>query len=752
MTRLLVLLLAVLPLQPIAGQEGSSAPDSLRVERLVALGKLWSVIKFFHPHLAYREDIDWDAALVAAIPKVNTAPTSADFASAVQGMLATLSDPVTRVVQAETPGAPSSRERHPIATLTRDSVLVVTMTNYADLGDWSAATEKLQKIGDDARRARGVVFDLRRRVAAADTGVVSPVFDWSGLSARLASDSLAAPGQRGRMHSGFPNQEGYSSGEYYSAFYVIDGQRFAPSDSAITCPIMFLINEGSELPAVALALQEGGRAAIVSEGAASDASAVRTMRFTLPDSLQVEIRLGELLYADGSGGLRTDAIAGVSVDEKDDPALSRALDLLRAPAADLPRRPALPARASPLPDRPYREMRYPTLEYRLLAAFRIWSTIHYFFPYKHLIGGGWDAVLREFIPRLEAAPDSLYYALTVAEMVTRIHDTHGFVDSDVLWNYLGRAEPPVRVRMIEGLPVITRVGSDSLRHGPRLEVGDVIVEVDSEEAGPRLVRYSRYIAASTAQSRDLEAAGLFLRGPEGSLARLKARGRDGRVKIVTLTRRLPEGFFWEGERSGEVLRMLPGNVGYADLDRLTVAMVDSMFDLFRNTRAIVFDMRGYPLGTAWFIAPRLTDRNSVVAAKFRRPLVMSPDSSEWSMQGFDQLLPPTSGWRYTGKTVMLIDERTLSQAEHTGLFLEAANGTAFIGSTTGGANGDVTNFYVPGGILVQFSGHDVRHADGRQLQRLGLQPDVEARPTIAGLRAGRDEVLEKALQYLDEGP
>jgi C-terminal processing protease CtpA/Prc len=44
----------------------------------------------------------------------------------------------------------------------------------------------------------------------------------------------------------------------------------------------------------------------------------------------------------------------------------------------------------------------------------------------------------------------------------------------------------------------------------------------------------------------------------------------------------------------------------------------------------------------------------------------------------------------------------------------------------------------------------VRHADHRQLQRIGLQPDVPVRPTLAGIRAGRDEVLERALQVLRE--
>ena len=97
---------------------------------------------------------------------------------------------------------------------------------------------------------------------------------------------------------------------------------------------------------------------------------------------------------------------------------------------------------------------------------------------------------------------------------------------------------------------------------------------------------------------------------------------------------------------------------------------------------------------------------------------------------------------------MLIDERTLSQAEHTGLFLEAANGTKFIGSPNGRANGDVTTFCVPGGIWISFTGQAVRHADGRQLQRVGLQPDIEVRPTVKGIRAGKDEVLDRAVRYL----
>ena len=50
---------------------------------------------------------------------------------------------------------------------------------------------------------------------------------------------------------------------------------------------------------------------------------------------------------------------------------------------------------------------------------------------------------------------------------------------------------------------------------------------------------------------------------------------------------------------------------------------------------------------------------------------------------------------------------------------------------------------LPGSLVVSFSRHYVRPADGRQLQRLGIQPHIESAPTIRGLIEG-DEVLETA--------
>jgi C-terminal processing protease CtpA/Prc len=150
------------------------------------------------------------------------------------------------------------------------------------------------------------------------------------------------------------------------------------------------------------------------------------------------------------------------------------------------------------------------------------------------------------------------------------------------------------------------------------------------------------------------------------------------------------------------------------------------------------------------IASRLTQKEHVPAALVEEPLVEHPPQrgEEPLKRSFLQFIPFSDKRHYKGKTVMLINEFAGSQSETTGLFLEAANGTKFIGSPTAGADGDMTNFTVPGGISITFSGQGVRHADGRQLQRVGLLPDVEVKPTIQGIREGRDEVLERAIEYL----
>src|SRR5262249_40089119 len=151
--------------------------------------------------------------------------------------------------------------------------------------------------------------------------------------------------------------------------------------------------------------------------------------------------------------------------------------------------------------------------------------------------------------------------------------------------------------------VITRlVDSTAVRAG--LRVGDVVVSVDGEAIEQRIARISPYLVASTPQSLRYRLQGSLLNGPN-SAARLLVRGATGGDRTLDVPR---SGAFFQllqHHRSGSMIRILPGNIGYIDLDRLPQQMVDSAFRVLADTKAIVLDDRGYPQGTAWPIAPRL---------------------------------------------------------------------------------------------------------------------------------------------------
>ncbi len=720
---------------------GQTPPEAARIERLAALGKLWASVNYFHPFLAYK-DIGWDAALVAALPKAAAAPSAEEYARAIESMLSVLGDPVTRVLE---PAASPVRTAAAAARW-RDGVLLLAIRPETTTSVRAAAASIAQ--------AKGVVFDLRHHQAWAgqNSEAAGLLFIAAGLNSRLAYGTLKAPGLRSRIHSGLASPWNGGSAFYHSAFYVRDGAVIEGSPGVPRRPLVFLIDGSSSLPPIALALQAAGKARIVSEGAASDASLVDKNFIDLPEGVRVQLRTSELVYEDGTTGLVPDLIVPPSLEQGSaDRALESALELARNPgAAPAVARPRLPAYGVPRREEAYAASEYPKRELRLMAAFRIWGAFEYFFAYRDLMAEDWDQVLKELLPRLEQAADARGYALALAEAVAHAHDSHVSVSNSRAFNqYLGLTPPPVVTRMIEDLPVVTGLGAGA---GAGLAPGDIVLRVDGEAAAERMERLGRYIAASTPQSLDRRVMQFWLNGDPGTAAALSVRGGDGRVRDVRLTR--GSDARRSRERSCEIVQILPGGVGYVDLDGLLPEGVDPMFEKLRNTRAIIFDMRGYPQGTAWLIAPRLTERKSVAAACFRRPLALAPEGMWGDVTTLDagwnflQYIPESDKWKYHGQTVMLIDERTMSQAEHAGLFLEAANGTKFIGSRSAGADGDVTNITVPGGIVISFSGQDIRHADGRPLQRVGLIPDMEVKPTIAGIRAGRDEVLEKALDYL----
>jgi C-terminal processing protease CtpA/Prc len=119
-----------------------------------------------------------------------------------------------------------------------------------------------------------------------------------------------------------------------------------------------------------------------------------------------------------------------------------------------------------------------------------------------------------------------------------------------------------------------------------------------------------------------------------------------------------------------------------------------------------------------------------------RPGVFAGDG-QWT-------LPPLAP-RFTKNVVFITNGSAVSYSESI-LSVIAGNRLAdIVGEPSAGANGNITVVDLPGGYQVSWTGMKVTNADGSRHYLLGIQPTVPARRTVAGIQAGRDELLDRAL-------
>jgi C-terminal processing protease CtpA/Prc len=82
--------------------------------------------------------------------------------------------------------------------------------------------------------------------------------------------------------------------------------------------------------------------------------------------------------------------------------------------------------------------------------------------------------------------------------------------------------------------------------------------------------------------------------------------------------------------------------------------------------------------------------------------------------------------------------------------LEAGPKTITVGSQTAGADGNVSRIPLPCGLYAMISGIGVFYPDGTPTQRVGVHIDVVVKPTVEGIRQGKDEVLEAAIRQITQ--
>ena len=328
------------------------------------------------------------------------------------------------------------------------------------------------------------------------------------------------------------------------------------------------------------------------------------------------------------------------------------------------------------------------------------------------------------------------------EYYAHIRDGHGIV-THPLANVVYGGQPgipaPFLFRIVENQLVITNILDDSLASSLNIKRGDIILERNGANVIDELNEKRKYWAASNYDAQSGYIINGYLRDSVGKKTGLRLKDINGNIKEVML----PRYRLTKENREKAIALVQKGNdkpmlyfitkeIGYVNMGLLATTQVDSMFNTFRNTKAIIFDFRRHPRESARLIAARLTEKNPFYRDEnLPGPHLISKENER-------------KGFIYNGKAVCLMYENTQSHAEASVSWLKNA-GAISIGNHTAGANGNTENFFIPGGIRLAFT------AFKASMQGKGIQPDILVTPTIKGISLRKDEILDRAIKYLETG-
>lgn len=376
---------------------------------------------------------------------------------------------------------------------------------------------------------------------------------------------------------------------------------------------------------------------------------------------------------------------------------------------------------------------------RLAAVLMTWATLKHFYPYWGETRSDWS---RELGPALEGAsrarsPDETYSVL--ARLVARLADAHARVDHPgIKRTGLG----PLTFRRFDDTLIVAGGLQPYLADAP---VGAEVLAVDGVPSKAAYERTAEQLSSPTEGFRERFMGSFLLNlGPAGTLRRLDVRGTDGgaRELIVPFLPREEVRHQVREPRPRSGTELAPGTF-YVDLDTLDEETWQSLMPRLAEARAIVFDMRGYPSKAAFYeVIPHLT-KEEVSSPIFDVPLV-GPTGVAGYERSWWRMWPKAP--RLRGRSIFLIDGRAASAAETFMQMIRDHGLGILVGEPTGGTNGNQTWFRIPGGFEVRFTGMRVTSLRGEVIHGRGIQPDLLVRPTLSGVRAGRDEVLEAGIR------
>ncbi|MGY5552155.1 S41 family peptidase [Riemerella anatipestifer] len=383
---------------------------------------------------------------------------------------------------------------------------------------------------------------------------------------------------------------------------------------------------------------------------------------------------------------------------------------------------------------------------RLLSLFRYWNFIEYFFPYKYQTDENWNSTLKNLLPKFVNAQSEQDYNLANLEMISKIDDSHAYYITWQTNNYFGFKWLPIKFELIDDVAVISGFYDKQLAEKDDLKIGDIITKVDGKTINEIFNEKKKFINGSNILQKKRNSRYAIFNGGSDSIKISFLRNNKETEKIVH--RFLFKDFKQEAKENKPKYKILPQNIGYVNMGILEKKDVSKMMDSLMNTKAIIFDIRNYPKGTNYLISNYISSKENEFF-KVIVPDLKYPGKFIW--KDGDKKSGKNGQLQYKGKVVLLVDEKTQSHAEFTTMTLQTGDNVTTIGRQTSGADGNVTRFKTVDNIDTMFTGIGIFYPDKSIIQRVGVKIDIQVPKTIEAVEKQKDEILERAITFIETG-
>lgn len=387
-----------------------------------------------------------------------------------------------------------------------------------------------------------------------------------------------------------------------------------------------------------------------------------------------------------------------------------------------------------------------------------WSEArHSFAHFDHVPGLDWNKTYMDYLAKVLAAPTTEAYYQVMMQLAPLLQDGHTNIYPPESLHDKLYARPPLMTMLVEDKVVVTDVRSPSLARD--IHVGDEILAIGGKPVKAYASAHIMpYVSASTPQDRDVRTYGYqLLTGDAKQPLPLRLRGADGKERHVTIAR---SGYRDVQAPPSTAFRLLPGNIAYLRVDTFEndsgVKALEAALPQVLQAAGLIIDVRANGGGSSnhgYDILSYLDSKPINISKAYVRDATALDRARGMALikwrpeEGSNQFHRPREQ-RYAGPVAVLIGPRSFSAAEDFAVAYQAMQRGALVGAATAGSTGQPLFMELPGGGTARICVKRDVGPDGRAFVGKGVQPAIAVAPTVADLRAGRDAVLERAVDAL----